>query len=247
MIKEFKHFFNMSYKSTGKISNDNKENDIIYTREELLTVQERLYKCRDLEISNLWQKSVFLSAFMIICFTGYGYLLMKMIDNIDSGSLYNATKIASGKNMYFNITAIALGSISTIFSILWICMAKSSKSWYEVYETAITKLENDYGDILKIPNNYIMGEMNVDISKIDKNLFTTKAGAFSPSKINIAVGQICAVIWIITTILHLFLYLNSSFTVLMVSFIIILVVIYHIFLFLVWSSWIKSSFLNSKD
>ena len=35
-------------------------------------IHEKLWRCRDFELSHLWQRSIFLSAFLILCFTGYG-------------------------------------------------------------------------------------------------------------------------------------------------------------------------------
>ncbi|WP_300232445.1 hypothetical protein [uncultured Alistipes sp.] len=35
-------------------------------------IHETLWRCRDFELSHLWQRSIFLSAFLILCFTGYG-------------------------------------------------------------------------------------------------------------------------------------------------------------------------------
>lgn len=38
----------------------------------LRDLYEQYWRCRDFEIKNLWQRSVFLGAFLILCFTGYG-------------------------------------------------------------------------------------------------------------------------------------------------------------------------------
>ena len=35
-------------------------------------IHETLWRCRDFVLSHLWQRSTFLSAFLILCFTGYG-------------------------------------------------------------------------------------------------------------------------------------------------------------------------------
>ena len=39
-------------------------------------IYESLWRCRDFELSHLWQRSVFLSAFLLLCFTGYGMLFI---------------------------------------------------------------------------------------------------------------------------------------------------------------------------
>lgn len=76
-----KLLFGVSFEKIKSNISDNDEE--IFSRKELKDVLDRLYKCRDLEISNLWQRSIFLSVFMVLCFSGYGYLLLQII-NIQS-------------------------------------------------------------------------------------------------------------------------------------------------------------------
>lgn len=47
--------------------------------ESLRRTLDRMYSCRDLEISNLWQRSIFLGTFLVLCFTGYGVLIHSML------------------------------------------------------------------------------------------------------------------------------------------------------------------------
>lgn len=42
-------------------------------------IHETFWRCRDFELSHLWQRSIFLSAFLILCFTGYGSLLITLL------------------------------------------------------------------------------------------------------------------------------------------------------------------------
>lgn len=162
------------------------------TKEDLRKVHERLYRCRDLEISNLWQRSIFLSVFMVLCFTAYGYLIAKILD-------FNKT-VQEYDIMYLNCSAVALASISGIFSYLWICMAKASKAWYEVYERAVAEFEEEYFVELGIPYKYTMGKMSP--YKVDKNILSTNGGTFSPSRINIIIGIVCLIIWSAIAIVH---------------------------------------------
>lgn len=210
-----------------------------YTRDELKDVLDRLYKCRDLEISNLWQRSIFLSVFMVLCFTGYGYLLLQIIDSEPSKS----TCSTLCKSDYLNIAAIALGCVSLVFSLLWIFMAKASKAWYEVYETAISTFENEYSDILKIPEFNIMGEMGLYIHKMSYCLYSAKAAAFSPSRINIAIGQVCFTVWVLVITLHCALLFGYSMPILNLSIVIIILTIIAT-LILMCSKWIKSGHLS---
>lgn len=180
----------------NKLSKDIQVN---YSRKELKNVLNRLYKCRDLEISNLWQRSIFLSVFLVLCFTGYGYLLLQIIDSASPDSSGSVVELK-----YLNFAAIALGCVSSIFSLLWIYMSKASKAWYEVYETAITRFENEYKNILNIPEDYIMGMMGLPPQKKSNNVFSAKSGAYSPSRINIVIGQVCLCIWIVELLFHIY-------------------------------------------
>ncbi|ADZ11624.1 hypothetical protein J5295_05265 [Riemerella anatipestifer] len=170
----------------------NKKSKKKYHKEDLINTLNRLYRCRDLEISNLWQRSVFLSVFLILCFTAYGYLILNLVkENYDLNTL----------NKY-NITCLLLSSISVIFSTIWILMAKASKAWYEVYESAISSFEYKYFEKINLPAENIMGEMIFRRELRNDNIFSRKGGAFSPSKINIAIGQISLLIWAIIMLLH---------------------------------------------
>lgn len=167
----------------------------MFEKDDLRITLNRLYECRNLEISNLWQRSVFLSVFLILCFTAYGYialnLLEKSIETNDPDMLFT-----------INTIALFLASIGAIFSIIWILMGKGSKGWYEVYETAISDFEREYQKKLKLPERFIMGEMLLPKDKENKNIFSVKAGPFSPSKINILIGQMSLYIWIILIVIH---------------------------------------------
>lgn len=219
-------------------SNEIIDKEPIYSRDELKEVLVRLYKCRDLEISNLWQRSVFLSVFMVLCFSGYGYLLLQIIESI--------TNCCSNPNKFFylNIAAVALGCVSVVFSLLWTFMAKSSKAWYEVYETAISTFEAEYADVLRIPKYYKMGEMGLCIRKINPCIYSAKAGAFSPSRINIAIGQVCFTVWCEVIILHLLFMTGIQISIMYLPIVLIVTTIL-IALFLVFSKWIKSGHLSN--
>lgn len=177
--------------SQSTSSSQNKENN---TEKDLSekekTILENLYRCRDLELNNLWQKSIFLAPFLILCFTGYGFLLHELIT----------------KNEFFvkiNILCIALCVISAIFSMLWIYMFKGSKAQYELCERAITHYEQRE---LNIPYGYAMGTLRHNEIEFDNNLLSTKAGKFSPSKINIVIGQVSLWLWIVCFVSHFVLF-----------------------------------------
>lgn len=188
-----------------------------YKKKDLRYALDGLYKCRDLEIYNLWQRSVFLSVFLIVCFSAYGYLMSEMVKSNDTNVfeifniktnnvIGNDLKIKESLQFHilnYNLVAICISFASIIFSILWIMMAKASKAWYEVYESGIVDFQKNYGLQLGIPKKYRMGEMGLSKENKDDSLFSTKAGGYSPSKINIAIGQISLILGCITCLFHI--------------------------------------------
>ena len=151
-------------------------------------ILDNLYRCRDIEINSLWQKSMFLGTLLVLCFTGYGILLSSMIKESQKEVLFN-----------YNLLCFIVCFISIIFSRLWIYMFKGSKAHYELYERAISKFEQN-----KFEKNqeFVMGNLSVE-APIDNNLFSTKGGGFSPSKINIMIGQLSLILWMLGMIGHL--------------------------------------------
>ena len=197
-------------------------------------ILENLYRCRDLELNNLWQKSIFLGPFLILCFTGYGILLSSMISNgqKDTEVLFK-----------YNFLCLALCLVSIIFSMLWIYMFKGSKAQYELCERAIANYEQKE---LNIPYGYAMGTLKHNEIEFDDNLLSTKAGKFSPSKINILIGQVSLWIWIYCFFLHLLM----SFNVFNLIYTIGIVVIVALLSYIVPSfllEKIKSSYLSLSD
>lgn len=102
-------------------------------------------------------------------------------------------------------------------SVLWICLAKASKAWVEIYETAIASIDKEEGFMPVMYKNvggfhmenlamYGANEFTNDgagNAQFSNNLFSCKGGLFSPSKINICIGQISLVIWLLIVIVHI--------------------------------------------
>lgn len=151
------------------------------SRKILLERLNRFYQCRDFELSHLWQRSVFLGAFLVLVFSGYGYMLISKWDKIIE------IKKISQDYMLLHFIAVGLAFTGIIISILWIMMGKSSKAWYEVYESRICDIEarKEMG----IEENYRMGVYGSEAKTINSSLLSKKGGKYSPSKINIAIGQ----------------------------------------------------------
>lgn len=213
------------------------------TNEKIL---KRLDQYRAIEINNLWQRSVFLGAFLVLGYTGYGFLLDKILSFTTvylSNPNNEICKIEHKSYLaLYHLIACALAGINIIFSVLWIAMAKGSKAWYEVYENAIQAMELkinwDYNDLRR--------SIHLKFAQKDDCIFSTKAGGYSPSKINIAIGQISLVIWITVFIIHLLMsccdlsYIGCQYTFLIPFGIIVITTA----LMIRHSSWVQSSYFK---
>ena len=163
----------------------------------LKDIRETFYHCRDFEITNLWQRSIFLYGFILACFTGYGAILISLLTTGDQKIAYP----------YFaNFIECVISLIGIVFSIIWIMMAKGSKAWYEIYEKAIGIIEHSdkaNNEFVNIPNDYRMGNYCTQYKHhINDCLFSTKGGKYSPSKLNVFIGQVVLVIWCVCFVAH---------------------------------------------
>lgn len=158
----------------------------------LESIYTGFWKCRDLEIQMLWTRLTLLGAFMALTYTGYGVLLMKIIENKPLD--WNI----------FNLLAVGMGCFGMLFSTLWVLMAKGSKAWYEQYEAAIGLFQKGNEDVFErsATGDLILSYLDFKDSKIqnerepiDSSLFTQKAGRFSVSKIPIVMGQVSLIGW----------------------------------------------------
>lgn len=89
-------------------------------------IYERLWKGRDSEIKYLWQKSLFWATFLGLIFKSYFDLLVTESSDKSYGILLFAFEIAG-----------------SVFSFLWIFMAKNYEFWYEKYEASIDRMQED--------------------------------------------------------------------------------------------------------
>lgn len=161
---------------------------------------ERLYECRDLEIKNLWQRSIFLATFLVLCYTAYGKLIKDIL----------CSDCTIKENFpCLNLVLIFISLVGILMSILWICMAKGSKAWQEVYEDVIAKYEKEYLSD-DIQESYRSNKLTGDLNKRDRCLLSVNGGPYSPSKINIVIGQVSFVIWIFIYLTHVICHLNIS-------------------------------------
>ena len=159
-----------------------------------------LWMCRDFELQHLWQRSVFLTAFLTICFAAYGGLVTAMLDG----------KCIAKANyrLLVNGAAFCISVVGIILSLLWIMMGKASKYWYERYEKAIVAFALSYPDVFSGDMNRLEGMKweNIPFYRspdVNNSLFSFKAGRYSPSRINTAIGLVSFVVWLGISIVHI--------------------------------------------
>lgn len=162
----------------------------------LKELRKDYYKLRNFEISNLWQRSIFLSAILVLLFTGYGGSCVKLIDCLTTDAYW------------FNLLSLAIAVVGLCFSCLWIMMAKGSKMWYEVYENRIYEIERKTE--LGIDSEWRMENAKGSRCK-EADLMNTDAGAYSVSRINILIGQVMFVIWSFEILVHSVILIFSMF------------------------------------
>lgn len=217
--------------SEENCNNNNKET-------EMLKKYEIIYTAYADEIRNLWQRSIFLGAFMTLAWGGYGSLQLKFIEKVEKLPL-NATN-GNGFNieMYYNCASLGLCFVLIVLSLLWIAMAKGSKFVQEAHEKHIEDFnfcENDTKKLFCKLESYEYKTYQDNYSDKDKkeinkdlkpNLFfggALKAYRYSPSKINIALGVFSAIVAVILGIIHTIMSKNCYVVILAVAMILLMI------------------------
>lgn len=169
---------------------------------------ERIWRCRDFELSTLWQRSVLLGAFMVAAYTGYGALILNVFEKSNRVTWWGV----------LNLMAIGVCCFGLVLSVLWIMMLKGSKAWYEIYERAIEDFRKTYPEAFKAeivakPHSIKCSELagfgivwnGVHMSQIDvsNGLFSGSSGCYSVSRVAILIGQVSLMGWIGLIAVHL--------------------------------------------
>lgn len=180
----------------------------IFSKKDLLSYRdlyEQYWGCRDFEIKNLWQRSIFLGTFLVLCFTGYGAFFGKVFLSCEKSL---QTLLLSADVIGYHVLALFLIVFGELFSVLWIAMAKASKAWVEVYEKAICVIEQKitYGEIENYASfgyHFFPDYRKSKKNKFDTDFLTMKGGCFSPSRINILLGLLAVLVWGLLELFHL--------------------------------------------
>ena len=178
---------------------------------------DKLYNCYDREIKNLWQRSIFLGAFLLATFTAYGGMWKLIVKGDIKPQFLCCVKIG----------LVFISFLGYVLSVLWVMMAKGSKGLQELYEAKIRIFDSAFGidtDVLRSvryfdeellkeyygSDAHVLSRLNYDaeyrkeylswINRPDKKLCTHESGAFSVSKINILLGQVFMLFWAVNNV-----------------------------------------------
>ncbi len=170
--------------TTNKGGGDKIDEKVIY---------EKLWRCRDLEIEHYWHRMVFMTAFMVLCFAGYGGFFIACI----------STKCQISISVC-HLIAFVIALIGIVLSNFWVMMGKGSKAWYEEYENVI-KAFVDERECEKREYAGLAYEQ-IKLKKVvtlDNTFWSTSPGSYSVSKIGIKLGHLAYLIWVVIAICHL--------------------------------------------
>ncbi|MBP3367244.1 MAG: hypothetical protein J6K96_09720 [Treponema sp.] len=176
-------------------------------------IYDELFHCRDFELDHLWQRSVFLAAFLIAIATAYGSFVNEHFCHIF---------MEPCKPKAYQIACLGLCMLGIMFSQLWILMAKGSKWWYEKYEKSISWFyKRKCGNAIKnalFDSSVLNGQsVSKNIPRFgrlwefphDDSLLSTKAGRYSVSRINCFIGIVFCGVWIVLAAVHLHFLLDD--------------------------------------
>ena len=186
---------------------------------------DEAWRCRDFELNHLWQRSVFLAAFMLAIAAAYGTLIMKIV--FPEASVENG-KTCDVVNWLHHLIAMGVCCLGFVFSMLWVMMAKGSKYWFERYEASIDyfvdrydlndkdnllfdfeslnwceKQEYSFGKSRCMPRHGKLPE-----KEYNQSLLSTKAGKYSVSRVNCVIGIIGIMVWVVLNVIHGTIFFN---------------------------------------
>lgn len=166
---------------------------------------ERIWQCRDFELSTLWQRSVLLGAFMVAAYAGYGALILNVFEKSNRVAWWGT----------LNLMAIGVCCFGLILSVLWIMMLKGSKAWYEIYERAIEDFRKTCPEAFKAEIvtqtrcpalagfGIIWNAAHTSQINVSNGLFSGSSGCYSVSRVAILIGQVSLMGWIGLIAVHL--------------------------------------------
>lgn len=166
-------------------------------------IYKTLWECREFELSTLWQRSAMLGVFLVVTYTGYGYLVMNVFEHG-----------CAGRWTFFNLLGVGLCCFGMIFAALWCMMLKGSKMWFETCEAALNAFREFQPDTVfaddVVRKNAGFGifysrETGKKMVSYDVNdsLLSTSGGHYSVSRVAIAIGTFSLIGWCALSFLHI--------------------------------------------
>lgn len=217
-------------------------------------LHDLMWKCRDLEIDNLWKRSTLLATFLVIFWTGLGYTFYKYIDlRLDNEKIF-ILKSYIGNFFLLGIQIYAM--LGSFISFLWICMTKGSKAWFEFFEGHIDSLVSEENRVLFFSkelvdrlndNKYIPynGKYPQNFRRDWSNsILKPSGGAFSPSRINTVIGIVSFLLFSFIEIAMFYFVLTNAFRVYVPIIAVIILLLYIVGSCFIYKS-VSSGFLNS--
>lgn len=206
----------------------NKENKSSFIESEKLL--DHLWQARDVEIAHLWQRSIFLATFIVLLFTVFFTLYSDATSiniEIKSNVSYcvhaneNGSKeVVEHDSVRDIIALVCIAEAGFILSVLWIAMARGSKTSYERIEDGINVFHDKCDDL--IDDNIRAQKLSMWLDNLwnfnSKAIFPAhgalpvpkkvsfsfglfsgiKTGSFvSLSKINTVIGYLFAFVWML--------------------------------------------------
>lgn len=157
-------------------------------KKELFELWKEANDKRSFELSHLWQRSVLLTALIVVICTVYFGLVSRLLDTN-----------ADGERLILHEIAGYMVLVGLVFSIIWTMMGKGSKAWYEVQEKRIKRIEEKLFD--KEFDGFLNGD-DCSLKSLDSCIFSNNAGKYSVSRLNITIGVILSIIWILLFVFH---------------------------------------------
>lgn len=178
-----------------------------------------LYNAYADEIKNLWQRSIFLGAFMVLVWSGYGALQLKAIKLKIVENLAKSVQNGETNTLVYVFASLGLCAVIIVLSWLWIAMAKGSKFVQEAHEEHIKNFDFQNYDIKNLfcdldsyeYAKHIDSQTNTKDKTLNPKLKSLLSCGvlqpyrYSPSKINIALGWVSLLVSIVLLYIHLFI------------------------------------------
>lgn len=183
-------------------------------------LHDLMWKCRNLEIDNLWKRSSLLATFLVIFWTGLGYTFYKFIDlSVDKEKVF---AIRSYVGNFFLLGIQIYAMLGSFISLLWICMTKGSKAWVEFFEGHIDSIKSAKNRdmffseelVQRLAEDEYIPYNGTFPEKLERgwsnSILRSSGGAFSPSRINVVIGIVSFILFSIIEILMFIFVLTNT-------------------------------------